>query len=61
MPLTFYYECRACGATMSAQQKITDVALVDCPRCEKPALRRLIVRGADFILKGSGWEKDGYS
>lgn len=57
--MTYYYECKACGATLSAQQRITDPALEDCPKCERPALQRLIVGGA-FILKGDGWAKDGY-
>ncbi len=36
-----------------------------CPMCEKENIitkvTRLIVRGANFILKGSGWAKDNYS
>lgn len=57
--LTFTYECKSCGATMSAQQKITDLALSDCPKCGRPALQRLIVNG-NFILKGKCWERDNY-
>ena len=57
--ITYTYECQSCKAVCTAQQKITDVAWEKCPRCEKPALRRLITNGA-FILKGDCWEKDGY-
>lgn len=58
--MTYSYECASCGETLSAEQRITDAPLEDCPRCERPALRRLITRASDFILRGDGWAKDGY-
>ena len=56
--MTYFYECRSCGHTLEGEQKITDVAWVECPKCERPALQRLITNGT-FILKGEGWEKKG--
>lgn len=56
--MTYTYKCEACGAVCTAQQRITAPALEDCPKCTKPALRRLITNG-NFILNGSGWEKKG--
>jgi len=35
-------------------QRMSEGDLVDCPECEKPALKRL-VSAAAFRLKGSGW------
>jgi putative FmdB family regulatory protein len=39
---------------MEILQKMSEDMLVDCPRCDQPALRRLISAAA-FRLKGSGW------
>ncbi|MFK7955763.1 MAG: FmdB family zinc ribbon protein [Lysobacterales bacterium] len=62
--MPFYeYRCEDCGHELEALQKIADDPLVECPECEKPALRKL-VSAAAFRLKGSGWyetdfKKDG--
>jgi putative FmdB family regulatory protein len=53
MPI-YEYECRACGHTLEAVQKMTDQPLVDCPGCQKPDLQKLI-SAAGFQLKGTGW------
>lgn len=57
--MTYTYECKSCGAVCSAQQRITEPALEECPKCGKPSLQRLITNG-NFILKGGGWYADGY-
>jgi len=33
---------------------MTDDALVDCPECKEPKLKKVIT-GTGFILKGDGW------
>jgi putative FmdB family regulatory protein len=53
MPI-YEYECKKCGHTMEAIQKMSDDPLVDCPECGKPELKKLI-SAAGFRLKGGGW------
>ncbi|MEE4639502.1 MAG: zinc ribbon domain-containing protein [Wenzhouxiangella sp.] len=62
MPI-YEYRCQACGHELEKLQKLSDVPLVDCPACGKPALTKLI-SAAGFRLKGGGWyetdfKKDG--
>ncbi|MDO8826482.1 FmdB family zinc ribbon protein [Methylophaga sp.] len=53
--MPFYeYRCDACNHNFEALQKISDDALVDCPACQQPALKKLI-SAAGFRLKGQGW------
>ena len=56
---TYEYACEACENTWEAEQRITEPALKDCPKCNEPKARRLI-SGSRFVLKGSGWYADGY-
>src|SRR5947208_3572855 len=53
MPI-YEYKCDECGHRLEAIQKVNDAQLVDCPACNKPALKRLM-SAAGFQLKGSGW------
>ena len=53
MPI-YEYRCEACGHETDELQKLADSLLVDCPKCGKPALVRL-VSAAGFHLKGTGW------
>ena len=53
MPI-YEYRCSACGFEKDALQKMSDLPLVECPSCGKPALVKL-VSAAGFQLKGSGW------
>ena len=50
------YQCNECGHTFEATQKITDEKLVQCPKCKKNSLERLITC-SNFSLKGDGWFK----
>jgi putative FmdB family regulatory protein len=56
---TYEYDCEACNNQWEAEQRITEDALKDCPKCGAPKARRLI-SGSRFVLKGSGWYADGY-
>lgn len=58
MPI-YEYQCQACGHQFETTQRITESPLKDCPSCSKPQLERLI-SATGFVLKGSGWYKDGY-
>lgn len=53
MPI-YEYACKECSHTLDALQKLSDAPLVECPKCGKPALRRLI-SAPHFRLKGNGW------
>jgi putative FmdB family regulatory protein len=57
--MTYDYECTACQHQWEAEQSIKDEPLTRCPECEQETAKRLISSG-NFILKGSGWYKDGY-
>jgi len=58
MPI-YEYRCSNCGHEMERMQDITSNPLKKCPNCKRMKLERLISRSA-FILKGSGWFRDGY-
>jgi putative FmdB family regulatory protein len=50
----YEYRCEACDHIEEALQKMSDAALVDCPACNKPTLKKQI-SAAGFRLKGGGW------
>jgi putative FmdB family regulatory protein len=56
------YKCDACGHIEEIEQRITDDPYVngECPMCGTMAFNRTIGL-SNFILKGGGWYKDGYS
>jgi putative FmdB family regulatory protein len=58
MPI-YEYGCSECGHRLEEQQKMADPPLVTCPACGKDRLEKLI-SATSFMLKGSGWYKDGY-
>ena len=53
MPI-YEYQCESCGHALEALQRLSDDPLVDCPVCNKPALKKQI-SAAGFRLKGGGW------
>jgi len=53
MPI-YEYQCESCSHGLEALQKISDPALVDCPACNQPALKKQI-SAAGFRLSGGGW------
>lgn len=58
---TYEYECGACGECFEVQQRITDDPLASCPKCGKKGRIQRLISVSQFVLKGSGWAKDGYS
>lgn len=58
---TYDYECKKCTYTFEAEQKISEAPLKKCVRegCTGD-VKRTIPRATSFVLKGSGWFKDGY-
>lgn len=53
MPI-YGYQCDNCEHTFDVLQKISDDALVDCPDCGAPKLRKQL-SAPKFRLKGKGW------
>lgn len=53
MPI-YEYACSQCGHSFDELQKISEAALVHCPKCDEPALRKM-VSAPKFRLKGQGW------
>ena len=53
--MPFYeYQCKNCGHTLEAMQKVNDSPLKKCPHCGKSQLTRLMSAPV-FRLKGGGW------
>ncbi len=53
MPI-YEYVCNQCGHKLEALQKLNDAPLLECPACEKAALKKKI-SAPGFRLSGSGW------
>ncbi|MEJ6593337.1 MAG: zinc ribbon domain-containing protein [SAR86 cluster bacterium] len=53
MPI-YEYQCEECQNRIEKLMKLSDEAPVICPKCSKPALKKM-VSAAAFRLKGSGW------
>jgi putative FmdB family regulatory protein len=53
MPI-YEYACTNCEYAFDELQKVSDAALVHCPKCNEPALRKKL-SAPKFRLKGQGW------
>jgi putative FmdB family regulatory protein len=53
MPI-YEYACSSCEHRFDELQKVSEAALVHCPKCNEPALRKLL-SAPKFRLKGQGW------
>jgi putative FmdB family regulatory protein len=59
MPI-YEYECTKCKVSFEVKVKSHKSPKPDCPECgEKDPKKKISVSG--FVLKGSGWARDGYS
>lgn len=57
--MTYEYRCDPCKKEYELDQKITEDPQKTCIFCGQQTAKRLI-SNPNFILKGSGWFKDGY-
>ena len=57
---TYDYKCAECGHLFEELQSMKADALKDCPKCGKPALKRLMTGGSGMIFKGSGFYLTDY-
>ena len=53
MPI-YEYACTRCEHAFDELQKISEAALIHCPKCGEPSLRKLL-SAPKFRLKGKGW------
>ena len=51
---TYQYVCGACEAPLEIVQSFSDDALVDCPECGAPELRK-VYGSVGVVFKGSGF------
>ncbi|MBN1335869.1 MAG: zinc ribbon domain-containing protein [Deltaproteobacteria bacterium] len=58
MPL-YEYACSTCNARFEMLQPVGAPPPDACPVCGAPDVHRL-VSVTSFVLKGSGWYRDGY-
>ena len=61
MPI-YEYKCDLCNGMWEEIQKFSDDPLTICKSCEKEGgVHKLLPGALNFILRGEGWYKDGYS
>ena len=61
MPI-YEYKCDLCNGLWEEIQKFSDDPLTVCKSCEKEGgVHKLLPGALNFILRGEGWYKDGYS
>jgi len=53
MPI-YEYQCVECEHIEEVIQKVSDDPLLECPSCNKPALKKNVT-AAGFRLSGGGW------
>jgi putative FmdB family regulatory protein len=57
---TYEYRCKSCGHEFEEFQTMSSEPLIMCPKCAKPALKRLMSGGVGLIFKGSGFYETDY-
>lgn len=58
--MLYDYKCKNCEEEFEIEHSIKDDPKTVCPSCGEETLVRLI-SASNFILKGNGWYRDGYS
>jgi len=57
---TYNYVCKECDAPLEVRQRMSDDPLVECPKCKKPSLKKVIVPNTGGVqFKGKGWFNSG--
>jgi putative FmdB family regulatory protein len=57
--MIYTYKCEKCEREFDETQSVTDLPLTQCEKCSGQ-VSRIISSPPTFVLKGSGWAKDGY-
>ena len=58
--MTYDYKCLQCGFEFEVEHPMNEKPIITCEACGQMICNRLISSNTTFILKGSGWFKDGY-
>lgn len=59
---TYDYSCDACGHTFERRCAVADRDKPKtCEKCGRTNTHRLVSASTGFVLKGSGWYRDGYA
>ncbi len=58
MPI-YEYKCKECKKEFEVIKSITECSLEKCPICKQLTQRH--ISSTSFLLRGGGWEKDGYN
>lgn len=61
---TYVYRCPACKSEIELIQKISEKISPICfsdSHADKQIEMETVIGSTSFLLKGSGWAKDGYS
>ncbi|MGE0001286.1 MAG: FmdB family zinc ribbon protein [Fimbriimonadaceae bacterium] len=56
---TYVYECKSCGVTKEAEQRMSEPALTDCDCGAQGSLKR-VIQPAGIVFKGSGFHLNDY-
>lgn len=51
---TYTYHCDNCGIRFDQYQKFTEAALIVCPECSEPTLRK-VYQPVGIVFKGKGF------
>ena len=51
---TYQYLCNKCGHQFEEMQRISELPLTECPKCQGE-VERVITGGAGIVFKGSGF------
>ena len=57
---TYDYKCEDCGHEFEKFHSMSSEPIKDCPKCNKPKVKRMIGTGAGVIFKGSGFYQTDY-
>jgi len=60
MPL-YEYKCSKCGHQLETIHKADAEPLKMCPKCDEPALEKLVSGGHGILFLGHGWTDNGMS
>lgn len=57
--MIYSYKCNKCEHEFDKDQSLSDTDETRCEKCDSD-VSRIISAPPTFVLKGSGWAKDGY-
>lgn len=55
---TYVYKCNSCKKVIEIVRAMTDIGPKVCQDCSGDLVQ--LITASNFVLKGSGWYRDGY-